>query len=994
MHLLADILGKKNTQRLNGNSVSHLLVTALLGCSALTTGSVVFNQHVAAIAQEQSVSFSISAQPLSSAIREFIATTGWQISYSSDAVAGKHSSGVSGNMSPEAALKKLISGTGLQLRKRSSTSVALLPFGSKADTSADSELLDEVVVYANTNPSNTESLFGDGDPRAIGKTIISRSLIETGGDAGGDINSQLKTLPNVQWQNHTSTNAGDTATSEQDLRPGQYSISGGDFDANLFVLDGIDISSRGTDYGSDSRPLHNRSTLLVDALNGSHPQTLYVPDNIVDSITVHDSNISARYGGFRGGVVEVNTVDPTSDRWSGWLDIGGTGSGLTKFNIVTPNGDNPTGAKPYKFLNLNGSIGLSGPIGDGLSFLTSVTNQYSRTSRERDPQFINEKKIETATNSTTLLNKLKIERDWGTLGLSSTINFYDQLFESHKYLMEDPAEISGNGSSTKLSFNKQIEDFSKLSNIELDANFSVNTSKKGTVDSNTRYTAASARSRLIPDFVTGLSDKCKDIPELDSIPCNFGGMGDLTQSETKIGTDLTLSADWNQHSISIGAGATRIFASRNREKDLELISAVFGGTFTCADPENDPLCYDNETYANSFAIFKAYDSNVALTELNFWGEAELNWGQVELRPGLRVEHDNFLNNVNWAPRLLATWEPHSRLNFSAGYGRYYNKSMLTYALKSSEPDVIRRNRTHRGTTEIRNEDSPTRTPGYWEVRTQARPNYQSSGLRTPYDDEFTLGASYNDHLLNGTIRLNYIHRIGRDGFVKPSSRSNDLVNGGESKYDSISIEYAKSWDDLSVGPLDNLGFKVSASWSQRHKNNSGISGAFQNIDDTSYAFYNGKVYSNNEFDVVKGNLDIPIRGGLRMQAGLFEDRLKLWASADFTLPYDGVVKDTYITEYTVGGKTRKRLATRKTLVNVDGKSKSATNYVKKHFDFTTQVNVGGSYQLAKSKYGETVLTAKIDNVFNEKGHGTTDPLKLTNPFKKGRQFWLGLKTSF
>ncbi|EEA93466.1 TonB-dependent receptor [Pseudovibrio sp. JE062] len=970
MHLLADILGKKNTQRLNGNSVSHLLVTALLGCSALTTGSVVFNQHVAVIAQEQSVSFSISAQPLSSAIREFIATTGWQISYSSDAVAGKRSSGVSGNMSPEAALRKLISGTGLQLRKRSSTSVALLPFGSKADASADSELLDEVVVYANTNPSNTESLFGDGDPRAIGKTTISRSLIETGGDAGGDINSQLKTLPNVQWQNHTSTDAGDNATNEQDLRPGQYSISGADVNENLFILDGIGITSRGAGYDSEYKPLQDRSNIQHKTFDGLHSQTVYVPDTIVDSLTVQDSNVSARHGGFQGGVVEVKTIEPTMDRWSGFASIEGSGDSLAKFNIATKNGDNPLGRDPYKFLRLNGSIGLSGPISEGIAFLSSISNNYSHTSRKRAPQFVDQKEVETATHAATLLNKLKIERDWGVLSLSNTTTFYNQNFESDKILMDNPQEIIGDGTSTKLQLQRELDDVGAFSNISLDTDVFLNTSKKGSIHDGDVFWSVYSRIRS-GDFQEELSDKCIDVKSATSSPCNEGGFGEKTQSEIVAGGKFSLEADWKQHRLSFGGGYQRIFARREQARDLNHYSAVKDGIHTCVS-DDDPLCYVDGVYANNHTTYFAYETNVALTELNLWAEAEFNWGDVQIIPGVRIDHESYLQNTNLAPRLAGSWTVNDRLTFTAGFNRYYDDTMLAYALKSGQPgNLIQTRKIEDG--QISNEVG---ADGGWTSGRQIKYDYSAYDLKTPYNDEYTVGASITDPFLNGTFRTKYLQRKGRDRFslrADSTSLNKILSNDGSSKYESISVEYAKSWSELDLGLLNSVGFKVSASWAKRHTTNVNY---FSEAVEDKYIYYNGKSYTEAGFDGVRGNLDIPIRGGLRLQAGMLEERFNLWASANFTLPYDGV----------------KYAGSSETFDAVDGSGPQKHKiYEDHHYDFTTYVNAGASFQLAKTKYGETVITAKIDNVFNEVGHATATE---SNPFKKGRQFWLGLKTSF
>ncbi|MBO0236886.1 hypothetical protein, partial [Vibrio parahaemolyticus] len=42
--------------------------------------------------------------------------------------------------------------------------------------------------------------------------------------------------------------------------------------------------------------------------------------------------------------------------------------------------------------------------------------------------------------------------------------------------------------------------------------------------------------------------------------------------------------------------------------------------------------------------------------------------------------------------------------------------------------------------------------------------FRTAGLRTPYRDEYTVGGTIQDPFLNGTLRLGYMERYGRDQF--------------------------------------------------------------------------------------------------------------------------------------------------------------------------------------------------------------------------------------
>ncbi|WP_193758340.1 hypothetical protein [Pseudovibrio sp. Ad26] len=323
--------------------------------------------------------------------------------------------------------------------------------------------------------------------------------------------------------------------------------------------------------------------------------------------------------------------------------------------------------------------------------------------------------------------------------------------------------------------------------------------------------------------------------------------------------------------------------------------------------------------------------------------------------------------MNVAPRLKASWEATDRVIISGGFNRYYDDSMLGYALKSGDSKSV----THWRNIENGDISNELDAEGGWYYKSSKTAiNYASFGLRTPYNDEYTVGVSVTDPLIDGVFRIKYLHRMGEDRFAK-NDAGDTLTNEGSSKYDSVSVEYAKTWSDLSFGPLNTLGFSVSASWAKRHVTNNSY---FEEVELEDYIYYKGKSYTESGFDGVKGNLDIPIRGGLRLQAGLLDNRLKLWSSASFTLPYDGVIDSKENID-----------------IEVDGTEQNHDVYVDHRYDFTTYVNVGASYQLAKTEFGETIVTAKVNNVFNEIGNATASD---TNPFKKGRQFWLGLKTSF
>ncbi|OHU84532.1 hypothetical protein BKN38_02820 [Helicobacter sp. CLO-3] len=129
---------------------------------------------------------------------------------------------------------------------------------------------------------------------------ISRGMIESNPSGNGDITSLLRMLPNVQYDN-----AQLRSTTPGEIDPANISISGGLFYQNNFQLDGFNMNNDLDPAGSNGS-----NPVATTALPG-RSQGLNVDTSLLESIKVQDSNVSAAYGGFTGGVVEANTKRAT-----------------------------------------------------------------------------------------------------------------------------------------------------------------------------------------------------------------------------------------------------------------------------------------------------------------------------------------------------------------------------------------------------------------------------------------------------------------------------------------------------------------------------------------------------------------------------------------------------------------------------------------------------------------------------------------------------------
>ena len=133
------------------------------------------------------------------------------------------------------------------------------------------------------------------------------------------ITELLKGNPNVAFsaKNAKSVRAGE-------LAPQDISINGASYYQNNFTLDGASINN---DLDPKKRMWNNHNNIWSDSTIGS--QAMSVDTDLLGSVEVLDSAVSARYGGFQGGAVNAKTRDPKSG-FHGVLSYSYTGGDWSK----------------------------------------------------------------------------------------------------------------------------------------------------------------------------------------------------------------------------------------------------------------------------------------------------------------------------------------------------------------------------------------------------------------------------------------------------------------------------------------------------------------------------------------------------------------------------------------------------------------------------------------------------------------------------------------
>lgn len=212
--------------------------------------------------------FSIEQQPLVSALNAFTAVTGWQVGLPAELGQGVSSPGVSGPLSPEKALDRLLVGTNLSYRKLGSNSIVL-----EKRAAGGALNLQQVTISATRNEQDVSSV-----PSTVSvheREALDRQNVNT-------IRELVRYEPGVSVGG-AGTRAGNAG----------FNIRGIDGDRILTQVDGVEVPD--------------------NFFNGPYAKTRrnYVDPEIVKRVEILRGPASALYGSSAiGGAVSYFTLDP------------------------------------------------------------------------------------------------------------------------------------------------------------------------------------------------------------------------------------------------------------------------------------------------------------------------------------------------------------------------------------------------------------------------------------------------------------------------------------------------------------------------------------------------------------------------------------------------------------------------------------------------------------------------------------------------------------
>lgn len=820
----------------------------------------------------------------------------------------------------------------------------------------------------------------------------------------GTINGLLRKNSAIRFSinNNQSIKAGE-------ITPESVSFYGEPYYNNRILIDGLsnnDIINPGysnAGFNSIENSFESGANLY---LTPSNPEVFQIDNSLVRNIRVYDSNIPAKYNRFTGGVIDSELKEAELEKPSGKISYRTTRDRWTYFHFSDDEveqiayNDALNNIQP-EFKKHIYNLTVNQPVSNTTALLFS----YNRTQ-----SFIPE-------NHWLLGQRLEEQRLAETYLLKATHHISDShklnatvLYSPHKniYYADNVKDgryaTSGGGYRFTLNSERFIDNFA-LMKTTLDYSYQKNQVK---------YESDNYRYVWLGNIANTSLNWCSSLLSKNGIPyCSFsreGGLGELN-SQTKIWTLkqdyelLPLESNIGKHQMNIGWEVNVAQAGSKRPNEARFyyntdrragISREQWENRSIPVPLDCTECLPNEQFQTMYIRYPKYQGNAQINSYTAYIADEWKSTDWTLHPGINLNYDSFLKNLNAAPRFTFKWSllGEERLSLLGGLNRYYSTAILAHALRENIPP-----------DELYYRQAGNQAYSLLDYNRWARYENRKS-LKTPYSDEANIGfiVRLGTQLLNAK----YIYRHGQRQFASYTDSHNPILlpngravkatvmdNSGETRSNSVSL-VLKQLEPIKIGLLE-IDYQIGLNF-QKNKSNS-LSG-YLNSDEIGensvtddiqtrgrYYIYNENRYDN--FNEMRGllpalNFNAPWNAFLELNTDLPQYRFKWTHYINYQPGYiayrfkQGICGETILSEACLA----------------DGDKASLFTQTK----YKNAVTVDWSFIRDIPLFKSTTLTLNLDviNVFNAKiaTHGNRKLLATTSKdngsYQLGRQYWFNI----
>ncbi|OTG69183.1 hypothetical protein B9T25_00870 [Acinetobacter sp. ANC 4470] len=684
------------------------------------------------------------------------------------------------------------------------------------------------------------------DKGDVGKTVYNKEDLEKTPNSSKNITDFLKVNPNVQFD--TGFRSG---KQQGELPPAEISINGGLPYENKILINGMSINNN---INPTSTATSNHNT---DMMGSSI--AVAVNTDLLCNITLFDSNISAEYGEFLGGVLKAETCKPqtpvgelhgsisydyTSDDWSRINHINNEEKIAYEESVSE-------GIQPA-FTKQGLSNTLYGNLTEKLGLSLATSQRWSKIPLKTELIDVEEK------NQTRQSDNISLEAFYHPSDRTQ-IKFGTQLFESSgEYFQNNAKNSDTEQSSDSQSFFIQMKNQFNSFQLEQQLNYQTLTSDR-TAPSN---------------MYSWLNSETKNWNKTGTL-AQEGGFGDMGQQEQK--SEYLIKAIFNPikngkfnstFKMGTGYGHYEAYWKRNQNSYWYVSSTNLNGA-SCTAPDGHIYdgCDEGVTsagkykgqYAKTRTLYEAGEINIRQDRWHAFLENNMQYDQfLFANLGFRTDYDSLSQNNNVAPRTSFSYQPWGDDTFriTTGWNRYYGLNSFANELQDQKRLLQ--------TTETR-----TSVNGIWKETDGSRYSRMlvRSQLDTPYSNEtvFAINGKYAniDWLLKWVNRENkdQIRKTVDSTINKPNSNSTYNVysydNSGFSKSDIYTLSLTNSEPLLFKNSLHKL--TLAADYTNTIRNFSSYDDAYE--DPNELIYYDGKLIESASRPADNFNTPWTIRAG-------------------------------------------------------------------------------------------------------------------------------------
>lgn len=724
------------------------------------------------------------------------------------------------------------------------------------------------------------------EPLTNAANVIDRHIIQNFPSGNGSINQILSFLPDIQFSESSNL-----STQGGEILPSAVSISGGKGFENNFLIDGLSNNSLIDPDANDP--------LALNDVPG-HAQQIFLDASLVDQITLYDSNVPASYGDFKGGVVHATTIEP-ADEFGGSLFYRTTRDAWTAFHIApSQKSDFENSGKHTlqpKFEKHQAGFDIHIPVTKHIRLLAAYQLQLATIPLKNLGETQNQRR-----RKETFFIKLTTEPTLSSnLNLSWTYIPYEGKYFKKDYKNSDLTILGG-----AYMANADYRVTLPFADLHVQAGYT-----------------ESENSREGPPHMILTQN-----PDRSWETEGFPGDIEKTQQNFQYKTDLNFhrtSTGAVSHQFNIGVDFQHIHGTSNRDRTSYVYSF-----------------YDNGTARRT--VYEKHEAEATLRQYNVYAENILRYRRLELRPGLRLSYDDFMGNLNLAPRFAAALDifGNGRTVLLTGVNRYYANNLLTYKLREEVPTTYYETRLDDGT---------------WIFKSMSSTVTDFQSLKTPYADEFVIGIE--QEVFGGKTIFKYIQRDGKNEFAKSvGDKQPDgfwhytLNNNGRSRHESYRISWERQW----------------------HNHYLNVNGTYQETDS-----------SNESYDDLLNDEEVWYNGQAIPKSQL--------PRKDFNRPW--LINVLYVGQlpYNVTFSSLIKYRSGYQALQKSGKTHADLGipiYEKTKLGGAATINCKIDWRTRTWTRQEFVLSLEILNLLNKKSASGEED----NEYELGRQFWLGAKYFF